>query len=149
MTRRTIRYLLIFCLLASGAFAAWSWFRPYAWQSDPKARCKVVETMVTRDRSYFWMHVRLKVNPGEKHDLEKPVTLSTATGKILEPADTTFAGTDPLVPSDIWFKFWIESADATGPLKLKLNDGELVVRSGSGVPELDGETFRNFTTQQW
>lgn len=105
--------------------------------------------MVTRDRSYFWVHVRLKVSAGEKHDLEKPVTLSTATGKILEPADTTFAGTDPLVPSDIWLNFWIESSDATGPLKLHINDGKLVVRSGSGIPELDGESSRNFTTEQW
>lgn len=105
--------------------------------------------MVTRDRLYFWIHVRLKVNSGETHDLQKPVTLATASGKILEPADTTFAGSDPLVPSDIWLKFWLESADATGPLKLRINDGELMVKSGSGIPELDGETFRNFTTEQW
>jgi hypothetical protein len=142
-------YFLLVCLMASAAFAAWSWLRPYSWWNDPAARCKVVETMVTRDRSYFWVHVRLKVNSGEAHDLRKPVALTTAAGKILEPADTTFAGTDPLVPSDIWVKFWVESTDATGPLKLRINDGELTVRSGSGVPELDGESFRNFTTAQW
>ncbi|RYD22940.1 MAG: hypothetical protein EOP88_06190 [Verrucomicrobiaceae bacterium] len=135
--------------MAASAFAAWGWFRPYSWSNDPAARCKIVETMVSGDRSYFWVHVRLKVNPGEKHDLQKPVTLATASGKILEPADTTFAGEDPLVPSDIWLKFWLESTDATGPLKLRINDGELVVRTGSGVPELNGDSFRNFTSQQW
>lgn len=137
------------CLVAATAFAVWAWFRPYSWQSDPAARCKIVETMVTRDRSYFWVHVRLQVNPGETHDLQKPVTMTTASGKILEPADTTFAGKNPLVPSDIWLKFWVESTDATGPLKLRINDGELVVRAGSGVPELNGDSFRNFTSQQW
>lgn len=137
------------CLLASCAFAGWSWFRPYSWRSDPAARCEIVETMVTRDLSYFWIHVRLKVNPGETHDMRKPVTLTTTSGKILEPADTTFSGADPLVPSDIWLKFWLESPDADGTLKLRINDGELFVKSSSGIPELDRKSFRNFTTEQW
>ena len=67
---------------------------PYAWRPDPAARCKVVETLVTRDQSFFWVDVHLKVNPGMTHDLRKTVRLETATGARHEPADTTFAGTE-------------------------------------------------------
>jgi hypothetical protein len=137
------------CLLASAAFAGWSWFRPYSWSSDPAARCKVVETLVTRDQSFFWVNVRLKVNPGAVHELLKPVRLETASGVKLEPADTTFAGNDDQPVTDLWFKFWLEEADLNGPLTLFLNDGKLSVKSGTNPPELGNSTYRNFTTDRW
>lgn len=139
----------MFCLFASAAFAGWSWFRPYSWKSDPAARCKVVETLVTLDQSFYWVNVRLKVIPGATHELQKPVTLETARGVSLEPADTTFAGNDIQPISDIWFKFWLEAADLDGPLTLSLNDGKLTVKSGKSAPELGNSTYRNFTTDRW
>jgi hypothetical protein len=137
------------CLFASAAFAGWSWFRPYAWSSDPGARCKIVETLVTRDQSFYWLNVRLKVNSSAAHELQKPVTLETARGIKLEPADTTFAGNDAQPVSEIWFKFWLEAADLDGPLTLFLNDGKLTVKSGKSAPELGNSTYRNFTTDRW
>lgn len=136
-------------LLASTAFAAWSWFRPYSWSADPTARCKVVETLVTRDHSYFWVTVRLKVNPGETHDLRQPVRLATARGNLLEPADTTLGGDDIQPVTEIWFKFWLEAADLDGSLTLQLNGGELTVKSEPDLPDLGSATYRNFTTQHW
>lgn len=136
------------CLLISAAFAAWSWLRPYAWQPDPAARCKVLETLVTRDQSFYWINVHLRMSSGMTHDLQIPVTLETATG-VKQPADTTFAGTDPQNPEEIWFRFWLESADLAGPLTLKLNGGKLLVKTLPSQPDLGSSTFRNFTTNQW
>jgi hypothetical protein len=123
--RQILRNSLLVCLFLSSAFAAWSWFRPYAWRPDPAARCKIVETLVTRDQSYFWVDVRLKVTPGMTHDLQKPARLETATGATHEPADLA------------------------GPLTLHLNDGKLLIKTRNAVPELATSTYKNFTTNQW
>jgi hypothetical protein len=140
---------LLVVLVASTAFAGWSWLRPYSWSPDPKARCKVVGTLVTQDHSYFWVNVHLKVNPGQTHDLQRPVRLETARGTLLEPADTTLAGDDLDSTTEIWLKFWLEEADLKGPLLLHLNDAKLTVKSGNGLPELGTASYRNFTTQHW
>lgn len=138
------------CLLAFAAFAAWSWFRPYAWNPDPAARCKIEETLVTRDQeNYFWVHIHLKLNPGMTHDLQKPVYLESADGKKFEPADSTFASIDGQPPSEIWFKFWLEASDLTGLMELHLNDGKLLVRSGKEAPRQEKSAPRNFTTTRW
>ena len=147
--RRILRYSLLVCLLVSTAFAAWGWFRPYAWRSDSAARCKIAEVLVTRDHSYFWLDVHLKVTPGMVHDLRKPVFLQNSAGKAFEPADTTLSGDDGRSTSEIWFKFWLDTPDFGGPLSLHLNDGTLVIRSGSGAPPLGNSAFRNFTTTEW
>lgn len=137
------------CLLVSAAFAAWAWFRPYAWNPDSAARSEVVETLVTRDQSFYWVNVHLKLNPGMTHDLQKPVRLETAAGKMIEPADTTFGALAGQETTDIWLKFWLDSADLTNSLTLHLNDGKLLVKASDGVPELEHSEFRNFTTNQW
>ncbi len=149
MNRRILRYALVFCLLISSAFAAWAWFRPYAWCPDPAARSHIIETLVTKDQSFFWVTVHLKVNPGLSHDLEKPVRLETASSKNLEPADTTFGGSDQQGTTDIWVKFWLESKDLNRHLTLRINDGELLVKSNDGIPNVDNLDYRNFTTNQW
>jgi len=137
------------CLLAAAAFAAWSWLRPYDWHPDSAARCAIVETLVTRDQSYFWVDVHLKMNEGMTHDLSQPVALETGAGTRLKPADTTFGGTDLRAPKEIWFKFWLEPKDLTSPLALLINDGKLVVKSTSGIPDLGNGAYRNFTTHHW
>jgi hypothetical protein len=146
--RRILQYSLLICLLLSAAFAAWTWLRPYDFKPDPAARCEILETLVTRDQSFFWVNVHLKVNPGMPHDLQIPVSLATANGPK-QPADTTFAGTDPLKPEEIWFKFWLEPADLAGPLTLEINGGKLPVKTLPGLPDLGSDTFRNFTTNRW
>ena len=137
------------CLLISAAFAAWSWFRPYAWKSDSAARCEIVETLVTRDQAFFWVDVHLKVNPGMTHDLQKPVRLETAAGKQIESADTTLGGLQGQGTTDLWLKFWLESADLTSSLTLHINDGKLLVKASDGVPQLANSAFKNFTTNHW
>ncbi len=149
MKRQILRYSLLVGLLISAAFAAWSWFRPYAWQLDPAARCEIVETLVTRDQSYFWVDVHLKVNPGMAHDLQKPVRLETVTRATHEPADTRFGGSEGQGTTEIWFKFWLGPADLAGPLTLHLNDGKLLIKTGNAVPELANFAYKNFTTNQW
>jgi len=149
VTHRILRGFLVVALLVSAVFAAWSWFRPYAWTVDPAARCKVVGGQVKRDRSNFWLDVHLKVTPGKTHDLLKPVGLRTATGRELEPADTTLAGDQGGGTTDLWLKFWLESADIEGPLTLRINDGVLVIKANSGMPPLDRSNLGYFVTQHW
>jgi len=147
--RRTLRVFMMAALLISAGFAAWSWLRPYAWSVDPAANCKVVGSQVRKDASFYWLDVRLKVTPGQDHDLMKPVRLVTSTGRELEPADTTLGGTAGQGTTELWFKFWLEAADLEGPLKLRINDGSLVIRSGSGVPRLGSSNAEYFITSRW
>ncbi len=137
------------CLLVSAAFAAWTWLRPYAWHQDSTARCKILETLVTRDHSFFWVNIHLKVNPGMTHDLQIPAALVTGSGVKHPPADTTFVGNQPLAPEEIWYKFWLEPADLAGPLTLEINGGKLLVKSLSNIPDLDPSSSHNFTTHHW
>ena len=76
--RPILRYSLMACLLAATVFGAWSWFRPYAWEPEAAARGEILETLVTRDQSFFWVNVHLKVTPGLTHDLQKNVYLMRA-----------------------------------------------------------------------
>jgi hypothetical protein len=147
--RSTVRGILIVALILSAGFAAWSWFRPYAWNSDPAARSRVVGCLVKRDRANFWMDVHARVSEGETHDLMKPVRLVTATGREIQPAETTLGGDDEGGTTDLWFKFWLEPGEIDGPLTLRLNDGALVIKSSSGEPDLGPSGAEYFVTHRW
>ena len=149
MKRRNFRIFLWVCLLLSAGFAAWMWLRPYQWNSDSAARCKILETLVTRDQSYIWVNCHLQVDPGASHDMQKPIRLETANGTMHDPADTTVAGTAQQAITEIWLKFWLEPTDLDGPLILHLNDGKLVVKATTGVPALGKSDSHNFTTNRW
>ncbi len=136
-------------LLVSSVFAVWSWFRPYAWTVDPAARCKVVGTQVTKDRSNYWVDVHLKMTPGQTHDLLKPVRLRNAAGREIEAADTTLAGDKEGGTTDLWFKFWLETGDMEGPLTLGINEGRLLVKANTGIPELGRSNQEHFLTNNW
>jgi hypothetical protein len=147
--RKFLRYLIAATLVASSAFAAWSWLLPYAWAPDPAAGCEIRETLVRRDNSYYWLDVHLEISPGSSYDLQKPVVMETGAGNKLKPADVTVGSIDGKEPDEIWFKFWLEQNDLAGPLTLRINEGSLIVRSGSGSPDLGGSGYRNFTTIRW
>jgi hypothetical protein len=149
MKRRNFRFFLWVCLLIAAIFAAWTWLRPYAWNPDPTARCEILETLVTRDQSFIWVNVHLKVTPGMTHDLEKPVHLESTGGLMHEPADTTFVGTIQQTTTEIWLKFWLEPTQLTGPLVLHLNDGKLIVKASNGIPVLGASSSYNFTSNHW
>jgi hypothetical protein len=147
--RRILRGFLVAALLVSAGFAVWSWFRPYAWKVDPKARCEVIGCQVRKDRSYFWVDAHLKVAPGQTHDLLKPVRLLTANGREIEPADTTLGGAEGGGTNELWLKFWLESGEIEGPLTLRINDGTLAIKSNSGTPSLGRTDLEYFVTQHW
>lgn len=134
MKLQYLRKFLWLALFLASAFAAWSWFRPYAWKSDPAALCKVVGTQVTPDREYFWVETHLEMLPGKTHDLEKPVVLLTATGEKLEPADTTLGGSEGTGTTDVWLKFWLMKNQISGPLTLQINSGKLSIKANNAVP---------------
>lgn len=149
MSRRPARFIIAASFLVVAAFVAWSWLRPYEWDADPAARGRIAETLVTHDQSFFWVNVRYLVTPGMTHDLQKSVYLTAGDGKSFEPADTTFAGADPMNTTEIWFKFWLDSSDLSTPLHLHINDGNLTVKATSGLPSLGASGARNFTTNHW
>ena len=147
--REKLRVFLMVALLCSAAFAAWTWFRPYAWKADPAAGSRIETAQVRSDSGFFWLDLHLKVNEGSSHDLMKPVRLVTGAGRKLEPADTTLGGGPEKGTTDLWFKFWLEPSDFGGPMKLQINDGHLDVRSGTGVPSLGASKREVFPTQNW
>lgn len=147
--RPRLKYTLLLGMLFAAAFAVWSGLRPYDRQPDSAARCQVLETLLTRDQSFYWVNVHLKVNSQKAHDLQKPVYLTTAAGVRHEPADTAFAGPEGQPPTGLWFKFWLEPSDLTGALILHLNDGTLSIKSTQGIPTLAPAASKNFTTHQW
>jgi hypothetical protein len=123
--------------------------RPYSWSVDSGARCRIAGVQVKRDLSNYWLDLHLKVDDGKDHDLTKPVRLVTSSGKEHEAADTTLAGDEGKQIGELWFKFWLDTADFDGPLKLRINDGWLEVRTGTGVPPLGGSDFRYYPTRNW
>ncbi len=149
MTRGKLRIILLAIFLLAAAFASWSWLRPYAWDADPKARCKVVGVLVKRDHSNFWLDAHLKILPDQTHDLLQPVRLKTASGREIEPADTTLAGDKNRPTTDLWFKFWLERSDLEGPLTLQINQGTLLIKADSEIPNLGSAESKYFTTQHW
>lgn len=149
VTRQTIRTLLWLALLASCGFAAWGWFRPYAWSPDPMARCQVVGTLVRQDASYCWVNIHLNLLPGTTHDLLKPVRLISNTGREIEPADTTMSGDPQRGTHELWLKFWLEKTDLNHSLVLRINDGQLTIKDRQGMPDLGASGSRYFTTQHW
>lgn len=149
VTRSRLRLILMCGLLVTAFFAAWTWLKPYAWKPDPASRCEVVGIQVRQDFQNYWVDVHLKLNSGETHDLMKPVRLITSDGRQHEPADTTLGAVTGQETTDLWFKFWLETADLEGPLKLRINDGELVIRSGDGLPSLGASKAEYFTTHRW
>lgn len=149
MNRKRLRIFLGIALLPAIAFAAWGWLRPYAWRADPAARAKVAGVLVTRDQSYFWLEAHLKMNPGEEHDLRQAVLLETPAGK-LAPADTTFGGSGGgKGTTELWFKFWLNEQQASGPLTLHLNEGTLSIRTRLGPPALGAGSSRYFNINSW
>jgi hypothetical protein len=149
VTRNRVRVGLWIGLLVSAVFAAWTWLRPYDWQSDPRALGRVAGVEVRRDHSFYWLDVRVKMKAGEQHDLTRPVTLETGARAKVEPADTTMTGDSGQPITEIWFRFWLEEADFAGPLNLHLNQGSLRVRKGSGTPALGSSGRKYFTTSHW
>lgn len=146
MTVRPLTRILTVALAIVSVFAAWSLLRPYEWNADPVARFRIRQVRVTRDHSYYWVEVFLK---GVDHDLQKRVSLETANGRSLDPADTTLSGDEGKGITELWFRFWLDSTDVAGPLKLHLNDRALVVRSASGAPALQSGENKVFLTNSW
>lgn len=151
MTRRRFRISLAALLALAVLFAVWGWFRPYEWRPDPKARCEVRGVEVRRDHGYCWVNAHVVMRPGERHDLMKPVWLEISGGpeERHEPADTTLGGREGEGTTEIWFRFWIEEKELAHPLVLYVNDGALVLKANSGVPNLGTAGTKHFVTNRW
>lgn len=145
-----LRIALVWALVLVSLFAAWSWLRPYSWTRDPEAGCRIRGVQVRQDHRNYWLDIHLIMNSGQSHDLMKPVGLLLGdSGKELEPADTTLAGTVDTGTSEIWLKFWLNADDLYEPLRLRVNDGFLTVKSNAGLPKLGPSKSEFFPTERW
>jgi hypothetical protein len=149
MIRRVLPFLFGLVLLLASGFALWTWFRPYDWHPDRDARCEIVQAQVTKDRSYYWLELRLKMNPIMLHDFTQKILLETVTQARLEAANSTFTGIETQAVTDIWLKFWIEPKDLAGPMTLHINEGQLSIKIRNTLPELGVSGVRTFSTNQW
>ena len=149
MTRLHLRILFGICLLFSIVFAAWGWLRPYDWHPDPAASGKIIAAELIEDHSRYWLTVHVKLLPGQEHDLQKPVRLHVGNGITVEPADTTMAGEKGEGLTDLWFKFWLEEKELSGPIFLQIDDGKLLVKTKAGLPKLKAGGNKIYTTSSW
>lgn len=139
------KWLIVVLLIATG-YAAWNWWRPYDWQPDAAARYRIVSVVVTRDYGHHWVEVQLRRAGTAAHDLMQPVRLVLNGGRELVPADTRLEGEGM---TTLVFKFWLDPGDLTGPLWLRLNNGELRVKTSLGEPSLGISGRRYFNSTHW
>ncbi len=150
MRRRISRTTgLVVVLLIASVYAAWTWLRPYEWQADAAARFRITGALLTRDHANYWLELRLKKAGAAGHDLLKPVRLVLGGGREVAPADTTLVGDETTGTTGIGFKFWLEPGDLTGPLRLRLNDGVLRVKTSADEPRLGVSGRKFFNTSHW
>lgn len=147
MNRRVI--ILLALAVLSGGFALWQWCRPYEWGADPKAGATVSFSQIRSDHGFFWLDVHLKIRDDIEHDLRKPVMLILADGRELAPAEITLESNETRKIEALSLKFWLEGVDLDGPLRLRINDGILAIRGGSGRPELANQESRSHQTSRW
>lgn len=147
MSRRA--WILLALIVPCMVGATWYWTRSYEPGADPAARMTIRFSSLERDHSYFWLGVVLKARKGEAQGLEKPVRLMLADGRLLEPADITLQRSPDEEIEAMALKFWIEEGDLAGPIRLRLHDGELSVRTGSGIPETPSGKPRYFHNDDW
>jgi hypothetical protein len=140
---------LVVVLLIAAVYAAWTWLRPYEWQSDAAARFRITGALLTRDHANHWLELRLKKAGAAEHDLLKPVRLVLEGGREAAPAETTLVGDEATGTTEIWFKFWLEPGDLNGPLRLRLNDGVLRVKTNAGEPRFGVTGRKVFNTSHW
>ncbi len=140
--------MAIFIVMAV-AFAMWGWLRPYEWNPDPRAKAEIVGVELKRDHSYYWLTVHVRAESGASLDVSRPVRLVVRREGDLQPADTRLEGSPESGFREAWFKFWLESDEVSGPLKLGLPDGSLSVKSTGKDPAIKHGKTRHFTTHRW
>lgn len=147
VNRARVQKILFLAVLSAACFAAWAWLRPYAWQVDPAARCKIEGVEISEDHGHYWVEVFLKMNADEGFDPTRAVKLKTTAARELAPADFHYAAQAGSERPRL--KFWLESADLAGRLELRINDGMLVLKSNEGLPQIEHLGTRRFTTHHW
>lgn len=150
MSRRS--KLLLVILIPVLAFAGWQWLRPYSWDTPGNSPADIQFARLTRDRSYHWLDLRLKLTEPGPFAFDQPIELVTTGDRAIAPAEVTLEGSSAEQRyHHVALKFWLEPGDLNGPLDLKLNGATLPVRAriGAGEPDLaDGES-EFFHTDRW
>jgi hypothetical protein len=149
MKRQMIRLSLALLVVLTTALAALVWTAEYDSHPDPKALFKIEGVQVKRDRGNRWINVHLERAGDKKHDMRKQVVLLTADGVEHKTYDITFAGSPETGFTDIWLKFWLEEADLENTLKIRINDGVLLVKTNQGAPELENAAEKVFKSTNW
>ena len=142
-------------------FAAWQWLvpHPYASKPDPDALAEVKFTQLIRDESFYWLTVKIHITDPSRHDLSKGLALTVDGGRELQPTsieieadgEVTPTGDGISVPETLGLtaKFWLQEKDFAGPIQLRINDGALTIREGSGLPGLENHSETVKKNSDW
>lgn len=149
MKRQVARVTMAFLLVVTTTIAVAMWSRRYDGNPDPKALFEVESAKVSTDRSEYGVELHLKKKPGEEHDLSKPAELITTEGSAIGMADTTLSGNPEEGFTEVWLNYRLEPRQMEGRLALRINGGELVVKSSAGMPVLREGEPSVFRSPDW
>ncbi len=157
MPRR--RKILLALLIPTLLVAAWQWLAPtspYEKNPDPMAGATIRYVRLKPDHSFHWMHVRLDVAQEDTSSLLLGLALELADGRKLRPAGLELEGQGKGSATEngphlenlqgLTVQFWLEPKDFEGPMKLRIGDGTLTVRTGSGstgIPPGDEKIYKH------
>lgn len=146
---RPLTRILVLVLVVVSAVAVWAWFRPYAWGADPAARFHIQQAQVRRDYAEYWVKLALEQSGPQGHDLTKPVVLETSSGRQISAVDSLSSKDENGGKDGLWLEFILDEKDLAGPLKLRLNDGLLIVKSKGGVPTIASGDSKVYSSNGW
>jgi hypothetical protein len=157
--KRRHLFFLILALPTLG-IAIWQWWpRPYDPAQDTSASCRIDFTRLTRDLSYHWLDVHLKVDDPQSFQLDRRWQLETSADARRQPAGLTLEGSGSKVDSPdspgmalteaLTVRFWLEPGDLDGPLTLLIGEARLPIRHGRDTPALDDGEARLFRDSDW
>lgn len=137
MNSLTRKLLLI--LLAACCFAAWSWFRPYQWNSPAAARFRIHEAAVTQDHQFYWLKLHLThLDNTPEHDWQQPITLEFPDEKTKTPDKLERSLTPDGKTNSLELAFWLEPAQLQQALQLQINGTKLTVKTSNQLPSGNG-----------
>jgi hypothetical protein len=101
----------------------------------------------------------LEVEQADTSDLLQALALELADGRELTPAGLDLEGQGTGESTEhgahlgrikgLTVKFWLEPKDFAGPMDLRIGNGNLTVRTGSGLPQIPADQTLTHRDCDW
>lgn len=139
---RLFTRLLLVLLLASGAWTAWQWWRPYEPGND--AAWQVRQVTLTRDHDYAWVDIELRNRSLETIPSPPPSRMVHARQTQKEPADARLSADG----SNCQLRYWLEWSEIENAWNLELEGETLRIKEAGTIPLESGQS-RTFHQPRW